>query len=87
MELEQILNFIISNRHCANKDVLFSVIKTYASGATEAGINSIIDYILETPYNTNYNVLKPLLAGLSGGGGDDSDVVDEGKVGFMVLKS
>lgn len=88
MELEQVLYFIISNRHCANREVLFSVIKTYSSSATEAGINSIIDYVLETPYNTNYNVLKPLLISLSGGGGgDDSDVVGEGKVGFMVLKS
>ncbi len=88
MELEQVLYFIINNRHCANKEVLFSIIKTYASGATEAEINSIVNYVLETPYNTNYNVLKPLLASLSGGSGEDnSDVVGKGKVGFMTLKS
>ena len=88
MELEQTLKFILKNNLSENKAVLHSVLKSYASSAEENKINEVMTYVLETPHNTNYNVLKPLLLGLSGGGGggDDSDLVGTGKVGFMKLK-
>ena len=69
MELEQVLYFIISNRHCANREVLFSVIKTYSSSATEAGINSIIGYVngikdnIQEAYNAGHLIGEKALEG------------------------